>query len=415
MKRICKPEFAAINKLIARYDFGYKWEDHISRPKKEKWLQVLLAYPSEKYKIYRGLNNRNLQAHVEGRDTYYFTPSLTGRGLFGIDIDCHKIGSKEGALAARSYIESLIGCYTEVSTSGLGGHGYAIIEYGSYSAAEVKEIWVDFCKALDKKCQHLKINIEKVEAKGLPGTIVVENRRLIPEKCKMGILIKLPRNIKEAVKTCVLTPEKIVKLTRKINESIPATEKVAVNPACSNLFGNPEKIEKYRAFAKKVFYTYDNFKKANGGIRATYEDLAIALYILKFCKLRPNTGVYEGQLPTARIRKIWEIMYEEGSIERQYDAKRWKILRNMLSDYGFIDWESVEYCQDQAMQWEITDDLLDTLTVNEKKDISIEEATPSLPPITNGKRPINCWYNSYPTKNLWEMEKEVSKFFDNVI
>ena len=87
----------------------------------------------------------------------------------------------------------------------------------------------------------------------------------------------------------------------------------------------------------------------------------------------------------------------------------------MLSDYGFIDWESVEYCQNQAMQWEITDDLLDTLTVKEKKSISIEEATPSLPPITNGKRPINCWYNSYPTKNLWEMEKEVSKFFDNVV
>jgi hypothetical protein len=166
MKRICKPEFAAINKLIARYDFGYKWEDHISRPKKEKWLQVLLAYPSEKYKIYRALNNRNLQAHVEGRDTYYFTPSLSGKGLFGIDIDCHKIGTKQGALAARSYIESLIGCYTELSTSGLGGHGYAIIDYGSYSASEVKEIWIEFCKALDRKCQHLRINIEKVEPKG---------------------------------------------------------------------------------------------------------------------------------------------------------------------------------------------------------------------------------------------------------
>ena len=41
MKRIRKPEYAAINKLIDRYDFGYKWEDHISRPKKDKWLQVL--------------------------------------------------------------------------------------------------------------------------------------------------------------------------------------------------------------------------------------------------------------------------------------------------------------------------------------------------------------------------------------
>ena len=361
------------------------------------------------------MNNRNLQAHEQGLDTFYFTPALTGRGLFGIDIDCHKIGTREGALAARSYIENLIGCYSEVSTSGLGGHGYVIVDYGDWTAEEVKDIWIAFCDALDRKCQHLKFNIEKVEPKGLPGTIVVENRSLIPEKCKMGILIKLPRDIKAAMATCVVTVEEILELTEKINDSIPATETVAVNPCCSNLFGNPEKIEKYRPFARKIFYTYDNFKKATAGIRATYEDLAIALYVLKFCKLRPNTGDYDGQLPTARIREIWEIMYEEGSVERQYDAKRWKILRNLLSDYGFLDWESSEYCQDQAMQWEITDDLLDTLTLKEKKSISIEEATSSLPPITEGKRPINCWIKTYPTKNQWEIQQEVRKFMSNAV
>ena len=121
----------------------------------------------------------------------------------------------------------------------------------------------------------------------------------------------------------------------------------------------------------------------------------------------------KGQLPTARIRKIWEIMYKEGSIERQYDGKRWKILRNMLSDYGYIDWESTEYCEDQAMKWEITDQLDGVIKDTEKKRITIEEVTYSLPPIINGKRPINCWNKSYPTKNLWELQQEVLNFMKN--
>ena len=421
MKRICKKEYAALNKLIYKYDFGHLYRDALgskcfSRPTTEKWLKVLLARAYEKHTFYRPLNNRNLQAHENNEATYYYTPALTGRGLYGIDIDCLKsggLGDKAGALAARSYIESLIGCYTEVSTSGLGGHGYVVVEYGNWTAEEVKDIWIDFCDALDRKCQYLKINIEKIEPKGLPVTIVVENRRLIPEKCKMGVLIKLPRNIKEAVKTCVMTPEQIVELTRKLNDSMPATEKVKVNPCCSNLFGNPKKIDKYRPFAKKVFYTYDNYKKSYDGRKATYEDLAIAFYILKFCKLKPNTGDYEGQLPTARIRKIWEIMYKEGSIERQYDARRWKILRNMLSDYCYIDWEDAEYCEDQAMKWEITDQLSEELRNKERKSITIGEVTYSLPPIIVGKRPINCWIKNYPEQSRYEIQKEVLKFIGN--
>ena len=224
-KPIRKPEYAAINKLIDHYDYGYVWDGHISRPKKEKWLQVLLAGPADKHKIYRKLNNRNLQAHENNEATYYYTPSMTGRGLYNIDIDCHKIGTKEGALAARSYIESLIGCYTEVSTSGLGGHGYVIVEYGDWTAEEVKDIWIALCDALDRKCQHLRLNIEKVEAKGLPGVVVVENRRLMTEKCKMGVLVKLPRDIKAAMTTCTMTPERIVELTQKINDSIPSDGK----------------------------------------------------------------------------------------------------------------------------------------------------------------------------------------------
>ena len=65
-------------------------------------------------------------------------------------------------------------------------------------------------------------------------------------------------------------------------------------------------------------------------------DLAIALSILKFCSQKMNS---DGTMPTARIKAIWDRMYETGEVDRAFDYHRWRVIRDLIEAQGGLEME----------------------------------------------------------------------------
>lgn len=349
----------------------------------------MAARPGDRWRFVRPLNNQDLLDHEEGRETLFYTPSTAGRGLCGIDIDCHGTGNAEGAQKARALVERwLPGCYTEISTGGIGGHGHVIVDYNEWLAEDFKPVWRDLCNALDKKCRAEGINIEKIEPKGLPA-VVIKQKMGVSDSSTMGILIRFPRNIRAAMGTCVLTPEDIISITEKIEATIPKAETIIKeSPACSNLLCERDDIDRLEGFGRKALYAYNPTAVLSNRVRVTVEDVAVALWIITFCKKHHNS---KGHTPGNRIRAIWKVLREQGITKRAFDPKRWAFIRNMLSDYGYIDWLDASYAPGKAMEWEITDELESVLCNLMSSLSSGEEQHYSLPPVIHGQRPINRW------------------------
>ncbi len=217
---------------------------------------------------------------------------------------------------------------------------------------------------------------------------MAEQKKGATENSKMGILIKMPRNIKAAMGTCVLTPWEIVRITDEIEASIPATKVVAPAPACSNLICEREDIDSLFGYARKLVYAYHPQIVLSNRVRVTPEDVAVALWIVRFTKQRANKA---GHTPGNRIRAIWNVLREQGITARAFDPKRWAYIRNMFSDYGYIEWANAQYSPGKAMQWSITDEMEAVLDDLMSSSSTGEEQAYSLPPLIQGQRPINCW------------------------
>ena len=389
---IRKPEYAILNKLINKHDYGWLVEGKgVIRPKKERWLAAMAASPKERFRHVYPLNNRDLLDHEQGRDTFYYTPRTSGQGLWGIDIDCHGCGTADGAEQARALVAQWFpGIYTETSGGGIGAHGHVIVDYGDFWAEDIKPLWKSLCVALDQKCRSQGINIEKIEAKGLPSVVIVEKREISPNS-KMGTLIRLPRNIKAAMGTCRVTPDEIIRITDEIKALLPATNPptaITASTACSNCLCERDDIDRLEGFARKLLYGYNSQIVLSNRVRVTVEDVAVALWITNFCKKKHNSA---GHTPGNRIKALWNLLREQGVTDRAFDPKRWAWIRNMLSDYGYIDWQDATYSPGKAMEWEITDQLESVLDGLMHSLSTGEEQAFSLPRQIHGQRPINRW------------------------
>ena len=117
------------------------------------------------------LVTRVLREHASGEQTYYFAGSEKPkrRALIMIDVDCHKSGSPEGAMAFVSYLRAhhFANLYYERSTNGKGAHAYFLLEKDGLSVPAVKNILL---KKLQPWLNHLAkgFDVELVEIKGLP-------------------------------------------------------------------------------------------------------------------------------------------------------------------------------------------------------------------------------------------------------
>ena len=65
-------------------------------------------------------------------------------------------------------------------------------------------------------------------------------------------------------------------------------------------------------------------------------DLAIALPIVKFCSRKRNP---DGTMPTARIKGIWDRLFEDGEVDRAFDYHRWRVIRDLIEVQGGLEME----------------------------------------------------------------------------
>src|SRR4051812_15042475 len=122
------PACAFLRKLISPYGFGSKDAFGYRRPTNK----ALLADYNRKGYI-RGLTNARMLDHFRGEATYYFWADgriKTPYALLCIDIDNHKVGTLDAALAFAGHLRDRFfpGLYFEPSTGGQGVHGYLLID-----------------------------------------------------------------------------------------------------------------------------------------------------------------------------------------------------------------------------------------------------------------------------------------------
>ena len=369
---IRKPEYAKFNKLIDKYDFAQLRDNgSFSRPNHDRWLRAMAASPGERWKTCSGLNNSLLQAHEQNKATVYTVPAQPnrhGKGMWGIDVDCHNAGTIEGARkAAEMLAYYLPGIYTEGSTHGKGVHGYVVIDYQDHGPEDtpyIKETYSGFIKTLDRKARQIGIDIELIEPKGLPVNVVrTPNGSLNVTASKQGVLIKAPRDIESAVETCIYTIEQLEELTGEIAATIPEEKKKegknggGNGGAGSNAMFSQDHFDRVIPLARQLHYA-NNLKHVvlANRVKIAVEDIAAFLLILIFCKEHPRKEHANGALPCTRLRKLWAFMQEAGIICRAYDPKRIAFIRNLLADYQFLEFRRATYGPGRAMCWGITDE-----------------------------------------------------------
>src|SRR3954468_6371124 len=170
------PACAFLRKLISPYGFATKDSLGIHRPTNKALIN---DYNARGY--IRGLSNAQLIDHFSGKATHYFWADgriRTPRALIGIDIDCHKIGSLDSALAfARHLGDTLFPrLYFEASTNGKGVRCYVLIEkrdFGDLRLHGLCRMLDDALKVIHRRWQAVNPGriVEGVEVKGHPPRI----------------------------------------------------------------------------------------------------------------------------------------------------------------------------------------------------------------------------------------------------
>ena len=98
-------------------------------------------------------------------------------------------------------------------------------------------------------------------------------------------------------------------------------------------------------------------------------DLAIALPIVKFCSQNRNS---DGTMPTERIKRIWDGLFEEGEVDRAFDYHRWRVIRNLMESQGGLEMEDRHFytgfvnragrlIKGRAAKWKMADWLIEQL------------------------------------------------------
>jgi len=195
---------------------------------------------------------------------------------------------------------------------------------------------------------------------------------------KSGDLAKLPRDIldrfEEFKNTTVLSFQEIDDLGQKVEKMvIPGPKKLSIFKAMGSTANHPitkDEIEAisgpYLEFAR-TWVTEPVGTSSRARVDAM--DLAIALSILKFCSRKLNS---DGTMLTARIKAIWDQMYENGEVDRAFDYHRWRVIRDLIESQGGLEMEDrhfyTGFVNDQgheikglAAKWKIADWLIEKL------------------------------------------------------
>ena len=251
------------------------------------------------------------------------------RTLSLVDIDCHRRGNAGSARAFAEWLDrnGFPDLYHEPSTHGTGRHGYVILDKEGFGDVAVANILKRLEKVLKRLLQvflatHPEHDIEDVEIKGTPHILTWakgSSRRI--ESMKSGQLAKLPRDIldrfDEFRDTTVLSIQDIDELEDRVERiEIPAPRRLSASRAKGSTRNHPLSTDEVEAIGGPYLEfagTWVPEPLATSG-RAKVEagDVAIGLAIVKVCSSKTNS---DGTLPTARVKAIWDRLFQDGEVE----------------------------------------------------------------------------------------------------
>lgn len=384
-----------LRKRMSNLDFGIKTEGpnphpvHVNRKK-----TILQAFASGYWGQVKRLRDRDFGSHFMGNRTFYFT----GNGrvsdpetLAMIDIDCHKSGTFEGAVAFVEFLRDkhFPHLYWEPSTNGNGIHAYVVVEKQGHTDVFVNKTLDRLQSFLRAVLESHSFDVEMVEVKGHCLVIGWGERKGDVKKMQMGQLGKIPLEATYRTvgmtSTARLTCDQLMRLA--IPERTTRGHKGKRPPASiSGCFLTEEEVAK----TKSTYLMLSRLLLDNHRLPTTTksvveaEDLAVFLMFLKFFTENMNP---DGSLPWARFEKLWNAVYESGDIDRAFQSNRFAVMRNYLSSLGLIEWADASYkigqvCADgkrrggKAAKWKASQLLLDLIGMVEtaEKEGKIPEA-----------------------------------------
>ena len=419
---------AWLHKRISHLDYGYKWHGQVKHCNYN--VEVLDHLRNKVYLSH--LTNKKLANHFSGEDTFYFAGNSWGdETLVMIDIDCHGVGSLQGALAYAQFLKDTFfpNLYFEPSTNGNGVHGYLVIHKAGVRPAVVNDLLGQLEAYLRQTIGGF--DIETVEIKGRCPVIIWGSKRGEVANYKAGMLAKiprnadrfeelqntttlsvndlrrmistpLPRNFSPVIRLAVLCESSIIKpvnATKKVistvkvrspkakvrllcrhngcsENNVPKVrEPKAVTGSCSDKVISKDELEKLHGHYLTVATTLMGVHRIKTGrVVATAKDLALFLLLLKWFHEHMNA---DGSMPWARFKALWDALYEAGDTDRAFDPKRFAALRNYLSSLGLLDWADATYKQGrwemgvkvggQACKWQASEQLMEMLNVNSEE------------------------------------------------
>ncbi len=403
---------------ISEIDLGMMVEaeddKHPIHLNKNDW--VLAHFKSLQHGQRSYLSNRwnwdKIGNHIHGYGTYYFAgaaESTKHRTIVLIDVDCKRYGSREGAEAFLRYIMtgechdnyglSFPRLFHEVSTGGVGGHGYFLFEKDGMAPEQINDLLL---RRLQPWLRHVAkeegFDIELVEVKGTLPVINWGNVKFEVLNYTSGTLAKLPRGcvdrFDELKKTTVLTSRDFHRLPllrdyegsadKTADMPSPGAMDMTIKGSCSGKHFTQDNLAglktggRFQVVAEQLLAGH--CLKTSGRTIVKVEDVAIFLMLGEFFTKNMPTN---GAMPTERWKNMWTALDDAEDIERAFDGKRFKVIRNWLSSLSLITWENPEYevgkwigekyIPGKAAKWTFDPKLLAMLSLPEEKADECED------------------------------------------
>jgi hypothetical protein len=373
-------------KLASPVDFGIKTKGPKPHPVHVNRKQTILdALRSGNWRQVKKITSRFLGDHAMGETTGYYTGNgkrLARESLANIDIDCHKTGTFEGAVAFAEYLREhhFPDLYWEPSTNGNGVHGYLYIEKYGYRDVLLNDALDRFEYFLESVLESTSFDVEMVEVKGQAMVIGWGEEKGEVKKITMGRLAKIPRDVcryQEMKKTTRLHCWKLLGMPKRPEQV--KTKKGKRPPASvSGCFLSEHEVQKaattYLVLAKLLMKNHRLATSSKCVVEV--EDMALFIMFLKFFTENMNQ---DGSLPFARFERFWNAVHESGDIDRGFQANRFCVMRNYLTSLGLIEWEDATYRVGQvgkdgkkrggkAAKWKASQVLLDLIGMVEQSE-----------------------------------------------
>ena len=326
-RRVKDPVCSFLKTLISPYGCGWEKPGGVDRYANDDLIERY-----NKNGFMGSPSNGDMYAHFAGQTTFYFWADGrkgTPRTLTLVDIDCHRRGNARSARAFAEWLDrnGFPDLYHEPSTHGTGRHGYVILDKEGFGDVAVANILKRLEKVLKRLLQvflatHPEHDIEDVEIKGTPHILTWakgSSRRI--ESMKSGQLAKLPRDIldrfDEFRDTTVLSIGDIQELEDRVERiEVPAPRRLSASRAKGSTRNHPLSTDEVEAIGGPYLEFAGTWvpEPLATSSRAKVEagDVAIGLAIVKVCSSKSNS---DGTLPTARVKAIWDRLFQDGEVE----------------------------------------------------------------------------------------------------